>query len=322
MKIAVIIRGQPRQYSAGSLLLKHFFTDPFPEIEFSTHVYSWTSSTPSTAGIMGSNMPYFHKKELLYSNLKNSFDPSTLTVEPDNIHYKDIIYPLAERLGNNFLHDDIHIRAGLLYWKTSQILSHYRAQSQLAEHCITSGYKPDYIVDTRSDMSLYGIKDSLYKFKEHLATNTDDVIAPILYSWNNTLAAGDNYYIYSLPTLLKLTQKDPTNRYNSSYKRDLKQHKQLIKHNIYNSHTLYPLMAFKELNMITPESIGCKLLYSRLHSAKLENSINNLNDSSVESYYAIMDKICPDETNSNNRTSDVYTRLYNKLYSDREPDNS
>ena len=53
MKIAVIIRGQPRQYSSGSRLLKHFLTDRFDEVEFSTHVYSWTSSTPSTAGILG-----------------------------------------------------------------------------------------------------------------------------------------------------------------------------------------------------------------------------------------------------------------------------
>lgn len=321
MKIAVIIRGQPRQYSAGSQLLKHFLTERFDEVEFSTHVYSWTSSTPSTAGILGDIMPYFHAKSTLYNSLKTAFNPTTLSVEPDNTHYRDVIYPLAERLPRTFLNDDVVTRAGLLYWKTSQILAHFRGQSQLAEHCMTSGYKPDYIVDTRSDMSLYGILDSLYKFKEHLNTNPDDVIAPILYSWSNTQAVGDNYYIYSLPTLLKLTQRDSINRYNSSYKRDIKAHKQLTEHNIYNSHTLYPLMAFKDMNIITPESIGAQLPYSRLHSAKLENSTVNKDDS-IESYYSIMDKIPHNDTRTRNVTSDVYSRLYTKLYSDKNPDNS
>ena len=321
MKIAVIIRGQPRQYSAGSKLLKHFLTERFPEVEFSTHVYSWTSSTPSTAGILGDRMPYFHAKETLYKQLKDAFNPSTLHVEPDNTHYKDLIYPLAERLPKSFLSDEPIQRAGLLYWKTSQILAHYRGQSQLAEHCMTSGYKPDYIVDTRSDMSLYGILSSLYKFKEHLNTNPDDVIAPILYSWSNTLAVGDNYYIYSLPTLLKLTQRDSINRYNSSYKHDIKHHKELQKHNIYNSHTLYPLMCFKDMNIITPESIDAQLPYSRLHSAKLENCLID-KDTSIESYYSIMDKIPHNDTRTRNVTSDVYLRLYNKLYSNKNPDNS
>ncbi len=321
MKIAVIIRGQPRQYSAGSQLLKHFLTDRFPEVEFSTHVYSWTSSTPSTAGILGDTMPYFHSKSTLYKQLKHSFDPTTLWVEPDNTHYRDIIYPLAERLPKSFLSDNVVTRAGLLYWKTSQILAHYRGQSQLAEHCYSSGYKPDYIVDTRSDMSLYGILESLYKFKEHLNTNPDDVIAPILYSWSNTQAVGDNYYVYSLPTLLKCTQRDSINRYNSSYKRDIKSHKQLIDNNIYNSHTLYPLMCFKDLNIITPESIDAELPYSRLHSARLENATRD-RDTSIGSYYNIMDKIPHSDTRTRNVTSDVYSRLYNKLYSDRDPDNS
>ena len=321
MKIAVIIRGQPRQYSAGSQLLQHFLTDRFPEIEFSTHVYSWTSSTPSTAGILGDIMPYFHSRSTLYKQLKDCFNPTTLHVEPDNIHYRDVIYPLAERLPRTFLSDDTVTRAGLLYWKTSQILAHYRAQSQLAEHCIVSGYKPDYIVDTRSDMSLYGILESLYKFQEHLDTNPDDVIAPILYSWSNTQAVGDNYYIYSLPTLLTLAQRDSINRYNSSYKRDIKSHKQLIDNNIYNSHTLYPLMCFKDMNIITPESIDAELPYSRLHSAKLENATRD-KDTSIESYYGIMDKIPHSDTRTRNVTSDVYDRLYLKLYSSKEPDNS
>ena len=34
MKIAIIIRGQPRQYSAGCSLLRHFLIDKFPDIEF------------------------------------------------------------------------------------------------------------------------------------------------------------------------------------------------------------------------------------------------------------------------------------------------
>ena len=320
MKIAIIIRGQPRQYSAGAELLRHFLIDKFPEIEFSLHIYSWTSSTPSTAGMLGDRMPYFHRKETLYKQLKDAYNPGSLWVEPDNTHYKDLIYPLAERLPNGFLSEDVVTRAGLLYWKTSQILAHFRAQSQLANHVLESGYKPDYIVDTRCDISLYGILESLYKFKEHLNTNPDDIIAPILYSWNNTLASGDNYYIYSLPTLLKLTQRDSINRYNSSYKHDIKAHKALIKHNIYNSHTLYPLMSFKDYNMITPQSIDAELPYTRLHSAKLHN-VTKDKDRDIKSYYSIMDKILPDETNSNNITSDVYSRLYNKLYSNKNPDN-
>ena len=321
MKIALIIRGQPRQYSSGSQLLKHFLTDRFPEVEFSIHVYAWTSSTPSTAGILGDTMPYFHRKETLYKQLKLAYNSTSLTVEPDNNHYRDLIYPLAERLPKSFLSDDTVTRAGLLYWKTSQILAHFRAQSQLANHVLESGYKPDYIVDTRSDMSLYGILESLYKFKEHLNTNPDDVIAPILYSWSNTLAVGDNYYIYSLPTLLKLTQRDSINRYNSSYKHDIKHHKALTENNIYNSHTLYPLMAFKDMNIITPESIDAELPYSRLHSAKLENACRD-KDTSIGSYYSIMDKIPHSDTRTRNVTSDVYSRLYDKLYSNRDPDNS
>ena len=320
MKIAIIIRGQPRQYSAGCSLLRHFLIDKFPDIEFSIHVYSWTSSTPSTAGMLGDRMPYFHRKETLYKQLKDAYNPVTLHVEPDNNHYRDLIYPLALRLSNSFLSDDIHTRAGLLYWKTSQILAHFRAQSQLATHCLESGYKPDYIVDTRSDTSLFGIENSLYKFKEHLNSSPNDVIAPLLYSWSNTLAAGDDYFVYSLSTLLQLAERLPHNRYNSSYKKDIKLHKALIKHNIYNSHTLYPLMSFRNYNMITPVSILAELPHTRLHSAKLHN-VTKDKDDDIKSYYSIMDKILPDETNSNNITSDVYSRLYNKLYSSKNPDN-
>jgi hypothetical protein len=270
--------------------------------------------------MLGNRMPYYHRKETLYKQLKDAYNPVTLHVEPDNNHYRDLIYPLSTRLPANFLDDDIHTRAGLLYWKTSQILAHYEAQSQLAQHCLESGYKPDYIVDTRSDTSLFGIENSLYKFKAHFNLAPDDVIAPLLYSWSNTLAAGDDYFVYSLSTLLQLAERLPHDRYNSSYKKDIKLHKSLYKNNIYNSHTLYPLMSFKDYNMITPESIECELPNTRLHSAKLENCLKD-KDSSVESYYSIMDKILPDDTNSNNVKSDIYSRLYNKLYSSKDPDN-
>ena len=80
-------------------------------------------------------------------------------------------------------------------------------------------------------------------------------------------------------------------------------------------------MSFKDYNMITPQSIDAELPYTRLHSAKLHNVCKD-KDRDIKSYYSIMDKILPDETNSNNITSDVYTRLYNKLYSSKNPDNS
>jgi len=45
-------------------------------------------------------------------------------------------------------------------------------------------------------------------------------------------------------------------------------------------------------------------------------------DNSVESYYSIVDKILPDDTNSYRVSDTLYTRLYNKLYTTHDPDNS
>ena len=120
MKVAVLLRGQPRQTVAGAELLQHFLVQRFPHIEFSIHIYCWTSKTPSTAGVLGDSLPYFCNKNTLYNDLKQLYDPVSISVSPDNIHYRDIVFPLAESLNKTFLHSNTKTRAGLLYWKTSQ----------------------------------------------------------------------------------------------------------------------------------------------------------------------------------------------------------
>ena len=91
MKVAVLLRGQPRQTVAGSELLRHFLIDRFPHIEFSIHIYSWTSKTPSTAGVLGDSLPYFCNKNTLYNDLKSLYNPVSISVSPDNIHYRDCL---------------------------------------------------------------------------------------------------------------------------------------------------------------------------------------------------------------------------------------
>lgn len=320
MKVAVLLRGQPRQTVAGRELLEHFLVKRFPHIEFSIHIYCWTSKTPSTGGILGDSLPYFCDKNTLYNDLKTTYNPVTLTVETDNNHYKDIIFPLSETLPHKFLHKDTITRAGLLYWKTGQLLAHMRLQSQLAQHCIESDYRPDLIVDTRCDIALFPLSEAFDTIHNYLTSN-NNIIVNRLYQWSNHRAVSDDLFVYDLATLLKLTARKPEERLLSSYEDDIKVHKDLHAHNIYNSHTLFPLVCFDDTKPKLIDDLNTEILYSRLHSSKLSGMCKS-KDNTVESYYSIVDKILPDDTHSNKVSNTLYTRLYNKLYTTHDPDNS
>ena len=320
MKIALLLRGQPRQTSAGQELLEHFLIKRFPHIEFSVHIYCWTSKTHSTAGVLGDSLPYFCNKNTLYNDLKLTYNPHTLTVKPDNIHYTDIVFPLAETLDKTFLHTETITRAGLLYWKTSQLLAHMRLQSQLASHCIESDYRPDLIVDTRTDIAVFPLDSAFDTIQNYLATH-NNIIVNRLYQWSNHRAVSDDVFVYDFAQLLKFTQRTPENRLLDSYKVDMKVHKDLHANNIYNSHTLFPLVCFDDVKPKLINDLNTDILYSRLHSSRLSGMCKD-KDNTVESYYSIVDKILPDETNSNKTSNTLYTRLYNKLYTKHDPDNS
>ena len=320
MKVAVLLRGQPRQTVAGSELLRHFLIDRFPHIEFSIHIYSWTSKTPSTAGVLGDSLPYFCNKNTLYNDLKSLYNPVSISVSPDNIHYRDIVFPLSETLPASFLHSNTKTRAGLLYWKTSQLLAHMRLQSQLAHHCIESDYRPDLIVDTRMDIAVFPLESAFDTILDYLATH-NNIIVNRLYQWSNHRAVSDDVFLYNFYTLLKLTQRTPEQRYADSYASDMKVHKSLNKHNIYNSHTLFPLMCFDSIEPYLIDLLNTRIEYNRLYNSKLSGMCKN-KDSSVESFYSIMDKILPDDNPQNKHSNTLYTRLYNKLYTKSDPDNS
>ena len=195
-----------------------------------------------------------------------------------------------------------------------------RLQSQLAEHCIESDYRPDLIVDTRTDIAVFPLDEAFDTIKHYLDIH-NNIIVNRLYRWSGYHAVSDDVFVYDFSSLLKLTQRKPETRYRDSFKKNSRVHKDLYANNIYNSHTLFPLMCFDEIQIKCIDDLNTDILYSRLHSSKLVNSTRD-KDSSVESYYSIMDKILPDDNPQNKHSDTLYTRLYNKLYTSNDPDNS
>ena len=309
MKIAILLRGQPRQIQAGMELLNHFTIDRFPQHEFTIHIQSWNSVTPSTAGLMDRQPEFLDVNDLIKTF--ETYNPDSLSVSDDAQHYNRYILAVVR---NTNLGYSMATHAGLLYWKTSQMIAHYTVQDQLKTYAQKHDYEPDLIVDTRTDMCHWIGEAALNNCADYVNKNPRHILVNRLFEWNSYPACSDENFLYSMDHLQDVTRYSPLTRYNTGFK-NIDTHRDLIEKDIWNSHTLWPLMSFPDNELIRIEDItGEQFLYSRLHSSNLAGTTTNIaNDTSA--YYTLMDTILHNDQSTDDTKDPDWTRLYNTLYS-------
>ena len=334
MKIAVILRGQSRNSHQSRLINSHFLEAAHPYAEFSYHIYNWTSVQTSMGGTLGSRNQYYHHPADLYKELKSIYNPATLDVVPDHKHYRQLIIPAVARYRELRIHNP-EIDSVNLYWKYSQIIAQMRAQDQLVAHCLSSGYRPDLILDTRNDAIFRIEPDDLQDITTTVNSVKRGVIVANKYTWMDYTAVDDEQFFYSFNTLLEQTQSTPDERYWNSFSK-IKLHEEWIESGIYNSHILFPHTSFHrdtewlpQVNYAIGDSLA-NICYARLlHTIKdpFRNIDLNKPLDSMD-WYSIADRIDQSSLHKSgvetpwDELKSVYINLHNKLKRDRNPDNS
>ena len=310
MKIAILLRGQPRQIQAGMELLNHFTINRFPQHEFTLHIHSWNSVTGSTAGLMDSHPAFLGVQHLI--NLFNSYRPHTLYVFDDRYHYNNYIMPVVRNTDLGYPTDT---HAGQMYWKTSQMIGHYIVQSNLSRYCEEQNYRPDLIIDTRTDMCHWISESALEDCAEYVNENPEHILVNRRFDWSGYPAVSDENFLYSTDHLNDITRYSGLTRYNTGFK-NIDTHKDLIGKDIWNSHTLWPILAFPDRELVRIEDITSEtFLFDRLHSSNLAGTTTNISDSESD-YYGIVNRITSNDQRTDANKNPDWTRLHNTLYSE------
>lgn len=247
MKIAILLRGQARQFHQSAELFRHFTENRHPSIDFEHHIYAWNSLTNSSSGCPA-YQTQSNSIELL-SALKQNYNPHSISVADERVHYDDVIcpwtthYKTANNIGSNTEWDsdyDSKYNSVRDHWVLNQIIADMRVQSQ-AYNYYKDRNKPDLIVDTRTEM-MHWFNDDVLEAYSNVADNT------ILTARSSVNPQGyrevDDYtFVYNWNTLRHMCKHTPDVRlYNSLYS-NIQTHMDLkLKHDDWGSHKLYPVI--------------------------------------------------------------------------------
>lgn len=243
MKIAILLRGQARQTSHSAQLFRHFTEDRHPSIDFEHHIYAWNSLTNSSSGCPA-YQTQSNSIELL-SALKQTYNPHSISVADERIHYNELICPWTTHYKtlNNILEDNVYdsVRD---HWVLNQIIADMRVQSQAYNYYLHKD-KPDLIVDTRTEMMHWFNDDVLEAYK---LTPDNTVLAARSSVDSQDYREVDDYtFIYNWNTLENMCKHTPEVRLKNSLYSDIQTHMDLkLKHYNWNSHRLYPMIVHKD----------------------------------------------------------------------------